>query len=155
MKKIYLVLIIVLTAALASFSTAFAQAESLQLTITRDWGYGGFNGDIQGTFSMKVSGPPDLVRVEFFIDGMKIGEANKAPFNLQFNTDHYAAGTHVLSAVGTTTGGSRLGSNKFNPIFISAEDSNKKMLTMVIPILAVAAFFVLRGVNKRTKEIAT
>ena len=60
--------------------------------MSRDFGYGGFNNDIQGLFSMKVTGPADLVRVVFYIDSDAIGEVIQAPFNLQFNTDNYPLG---------------------------------------------------------------
>ena len=47
-----------------------AQVSALTLSLSRDWGYGGFGGDIQGTFSFHAKGPADLARVEFYIDDL-------------------------------------------------------------------------------------
>ena len=84
---------------------AFAQTSQLTLRISRDWGYGGLNGDIEGLFSMQASGPADLRRVDFFIDNSQIGEVVQAPFNLQFNLGQsasmaLAAAEFVPSATG-------------------------------------------------------
>jgi ribosomal protein L32 len=138
MKNIRLAFFSALIACLVTISIVLAQAESLNLTLTRDWGYSGFNGEVQGTCTIKVSGPTSLSRVDFFLDGTKIGEASQPPFNLQFVTDNYPAGAHILSAVGTTSDGGKLSSNQLNTTFISNADSGKKMVGIIVPILAVA-----------------
>ena len=53
------------------FSTpALAQEKDpgISLKLNRDFGYGGFGGEIQGTFSLNASGPDELVEIQFFID---------------------------------------------------------------------------------------
>jgi hypothetical protein len=137
MKRLLIMLTLALFASLFLFSAVSAQGEALELTLSRDWGYGGFNNDIQGTFSMKVKGPSDLVRVEFFIDETRIGEAVSAPFNLQFVTDNYPPGIHSLSAVGTTSGGQVLTSNIITANFVTKEDSSRAGWTFILPILAL------------------
>ena len=42
--------------------------DELLLSLSRDFGYSSGTGRIQGTFSMKASGPEDLERVVFYID---------------------------------------------------------------------------------------
>jgi hypothetical protein len=138
MKKFRWIVLLSLAACLINFSTVFAQGDVLKLSLSRDWGYGGFNNDIQGTFSMKVSGPSNLSRVEFYIDDTKMGEVNKSPFNLQFNTDKYPAGVHVLRAVGITSDGSRLNSNQLKTVFVSAAEGSSKTFSIMIPILVVS-----------------
>jgi hypothetical protein len=114
-----------------------AQEESLSLTLTRDWGYGGFGGDIQGTFSFRVRGPNDLERVEFYIDETMIGEVTQAPFDLQFVTDDYPVGDHELYAVGHTARGTVLRSNSAFRTFVSAAEGGKAALNFLIPLFAV------------------
>jgi hypothetical protein len=124
-------------AALVFTTAAFARDETLKMTLSRDFGYGGFNNDIQGTFSFHVSGPADLERVEFYIDQEKIGEDTAAPFSLQFVTDNYPLGAHDLYAVGFTTGGLTLRSNTAQRIFVTAAEGGQAGLRFVLPLLVV------------------
>jgi hypothetical protein len=137
MKKISWILILTLASLLATFSIVQAQGEELKLGMSRDWGYGGFGNDIQGTFSLKASGPANLARVEFFIDETKIGEVSQAPYNLQFLTDNYPAGLRSLYAVGTTRDGKQLTSNKISAVFLSKADADQKSGTIILPILVL------------------
>jgi hypothetical protein len=137
MKNLSLSILIAWTACLAVFTVVFAQGNELNLSITRDWGFANFNSEIQGVFTLKGSGPANLTRIEFYIDAKKIGEASRPPFNLQFTTDNYPAGAHILRAVGTTSNGSKLDSNKLNATFISAGESGKMMTSLLIPLLAI------------------
>jgi DNA-directed RNA polymerase subunit RPC12/RpoP len=133
MKKIRIALLIVALESLLAVTAAFAQTEELTLRMSRDFGYGGFNNDIQGLFSMKVTGPADLARVVFYIDSTAIGEVTQAPFNLQFNTDNYPLGQHELYAVGYSSSGQQYSSNVINSNFVPASESTK----IVIPILVI------------------
>ena len=94
-------LIVLITPALAQ------DASQLVLKLNRDFGYSSGTGQIQA-FSMRVSGPESLVRVEFLIDGNTIGEATAPPFNLRFDTGQFDLGTHSLSANGYTADGTEL-----------------------------------------------
>jgi hypothetical protein len=137
MKKIRISLIIGTILILMSVTAVLAQATELTLKMSRDWGYGGFNGDIQGLFSMKITGPADLVKVIFFIDEASIGEVTQAPFNLQFNTDNYPNGAHVMSAIGYSSNGQEYHSNVITGNFVPASEGNKAALGMVVPVLVI------------------
>lgn len=137
MKYLKPTMLLALVLSLSAVITVFAQDDTLVLSLSRDWGYGGFAGDIQGTFTMKASGPATLVKVEFFIDETKIGQANTMPFNLQFVTDNYPAGNHALYAIGTTTNGTTLTSKKIIATFLSKDASNKAIFGTIGPILAI------------------
>jgi hypothetical protein len=139
MKKMTLSLLFALTFVLLAISAVFAQTETLQLSLSRDWGYGGFNNDIQGTFSMHVKGPDSLVKVEFFIDDTKIGEDIQAPFALQFITDSYDLGWHTMSAVGYTSGGQQLKSNSITANFVEPQSVGK----FIFPVLAIVVVAIL------------
>ena len=82
MKKIRFAGLMAILLGFISVLPVFAQTGLLTLSLSRDWGYGGLNGDIEGLFSMHVSGPAGLARVEFYIDEIKIGQVSQAPFNL-------------------------------------------------------------------------
>ena len=64
---------------------AFAQTEvdQLSLRLSRDFGYSSGTGDIQGNFSLRASGPENLVRVGFFMDDQLMGEITEPPFRLR------------------------------------------------------------------------
>jgi len=149
MKKIkfilYLLLVLVL---MVPSTTARAQEDSpvITLTLTKDMGYGGFGGDIQGTFSMKASGPNELVEVQFFIDNTLIGTDSEAPFRIQFHTDNFNPGIHSFRAVGILADGSELHSNQFSRNFLSGESAAEVTITLVVTILAAVLGISLIGV---------
>jgi hypothetical protein len=118
---------------------AFAQTSQLTLRMSRDWGYGALNGDIEGLFSMHVSGSSDLRRVDFFIDNSQIGEVVKAPFNLQFNTDNYPLGIHRLYAIGYSTNGQEYRSNVISGNFVPQQSS----LKIILPLLGIVIVVLL------------
>jgi hypothetical protein len=143
MSKKSLIFVLACTIALLLPIIVHAQENELILKMSRDWGYGGLNGDIQGLFSMKVSGPADLVKVEFYIDGTLIGEDLEAPFSFQFNTDSYSPGIRELYAMGYTAGGQVYQSNLITANFVTAADGNKASLSIVLPILSIAFVAIL------------
>jgi DNA-directed RNA polymerase subunit RPC12/RpoP len=139
MKHVKFSLMIAAFISLLAVGTVFAQTqtEALTLKLSRDFGYSGFSGDIQGTFSMHVIGPADLVRVVFYIDSTAIGEDTQAPFALQFVTDNYPAGQHEMYAVGYSSNGQEYQSNLITQTFVSAAQGNKATMQIVIPVLVV------------------
>ena len=137
MKKIIAAILITILVSLAFISVVSAQSEELTLSLSRDFGYGGFNGDIQGTFSVKAKGPANLDRVQFFLDETLLGEDTEAPFAIQFVTDNYPNGAHVLSAVGYTADGKQLKSQTISALFVSKQEGGLAAIKMIVPILAV------------------
>jgi hypothetical protein len=137
MKNIRLAFVLALLAGLIVALPVLAQEETLTLSLSRDWGYGGFGGDIQGTFSFHARGPANLTRVEFYIDDLKIGEDTAAPFDLQFVTDNYPLGAHELYAVGYTEDGKTIRSNSYTRNFVPASEGGTAALKIVIPLLVV------------------
>ncbi len=137
MKNIKWTFLLALLLSLLAVTAASAQTGELTLKMTRDWGYGGFNGDIQGLFSMKVTGPADLAKVVFYIDETVIGEVAQSPFNLQFNTDNYPLGQHELYAVGYSASGQEYRSNVIQATFVPASVGSKTALSFIIPIVVI------------------
>jgi len=139
MKKKRIALFLIVFVSLLIANTVFAQTGQLTLSMSRDWGYGGFNGDIEGLFSMRANGPADLARVEFYIDSTKIGEVNQPPFNLQFNTDDYPLGNHQLYAIGYSTSGQEYRSNVIPANFVPKQST----LKFLLPVLGVVVAAIL------------
>ena len=137
MKKFLAAIFIAILVSLTFISVISAQSEELTLSLSKDFGSGGFNGDIQGTFTVKASGPANLERVQFFLDDTLLGEDTESPFAIQFVTDNYPTGAHVFTAVGFTKDGKRIGSKTMSAVFMSKEEASAVSLKMVVPILAV------------------
>jgi hypothetical protein len=137
MRKIGIAWGLALVAVLLLVSTSLAQAETLTLSLSRDWGYGGFGGDIQGTFSFHARASSTISRVEFYIDELKIGEDTSAPFDLQFVTDNYPVGAHELYAIGFTADDRSIRSQSIRATFVSATEGGQAAMKFIIPLFAV------------------
>ena len=115
------------------------------ISLSRDFGYGGLDGKIQGTFSVRASGPDDLERVEFLIDDQIVFNDNEAPFQYQFHTSDYELGDRRFAARGYTLDGRILKSNEFVRNFISSEEGWGTTVKIVVPLLIAVAVFSLVG----------
>ena len=120
---------------LASAAAAQAEEPRLTLRLRRYFGYGGFGGEIQGTFRLIVNGPADLKRVVFWMDAQQIGEDTESPFELQFETGNFAPGPHTMRAVGYTAGGLELHSNEAHAKFLTAEEAERATTGIIVPLL--------------------
>ena len=147
MRKICSILILSVILSILTVTTGLAQSEGLKLTMSRDWGYGGFNNDIQGLFSMHISGPDDLIRVEFYIDEEIIGEDSESPFVFQFMTDSYPLGVHSLYAIGSTSAGLKLESNIVSATFVPASKGTETAKRILIPVLGLVLLAILLSVG--------
>ena len=121
--------------------------ESLQLRLKRDFGYGSGQA-IQGIFTLKATGPENLQKVEFFIDGQSLAVDTEAPFEVQFSTDSYPLGIHNMYATGFTENGVDLVSNSIQMEFVSAEEGWQAGFKLAGPIfllifLILAASFLV------------
>ena len=61
-------------------------------------GYG-----IQGLFTVHVTGPDDLIYVEFYLDDVLQKNDTESSFSWQFNTDDYETGKHTIKIIGYST----------------------------------------------------
>lgn len=137
MKK-RLILIAVWLSFLLPVGRSLAQEEpALRLSLLRNFG-SSLGSSIQGTFTYRVSGPDDLERVVFLMDGEIIGEDAEAPFRWQFKTDDFPLGVHTMSATGYTIDGRTLQSNSIQRQFISGSQSNSLLFWVLIPIIVLA-----------------
>jgi len=116
-------------------TTAAAQEPELTLRLSRTWGYGGPNGDIQGTFTFKADGPENLTSVEFYIDDALVGRVTEPPWHLRFVTDDYPLGQHRLYAIGATSDGQTLRSNVLVRNFVPASEAWKFIIKFGVPLL--------------------
>ena len=128
---------------LLGFGIVYAQGDDITLKLSRDFGFASGTGKIQGLFSMKVTSSTQLSEVEFYIDSKSIGKDTIEPFKLQFNTDDFAPGVHSLFAIGQTLEGKELITREEMTEFISAQESKKATLTIIVPILGLALIAVI------------
>ena len=110
------------------------QEEPLQIRLKRDWGYSSGTGKVQGTFSIRSTGPEDISRVVFFLDDQNLGEVSEPPFNLQFKTDDYPLGVHQIHATGFTDAGVELSSNIIRVEFVPAGEGMDFVKNIILPI---------------------
>jgi len=114
---------------------AYGQEDTeLELTVRRAFGYRG--GDaIQGSFSLEVEGPAELVEVTFLIDGETMAQDLEPPFEHSFRTSEYSLGFHRLMAIGRLAGGRELHSAERSFEFVSAEAGWAAAGRIVAPLL--------------------
>ncbi|MBN2387816.1 MAG: hypothetical protein JXB85_12430 [Anaerolineales bacterium] len=146
MKKITNAFVLATILCLLAVTTSLAQDEELSLRLSRDFGFSSGTGDIQGTFSMRASGPDDLERVEFYIDETMIFEDVEGPFRVQFTTDSYPAGVHSMVAIGYLTDGSELHSRVVQVNFVSADEGWQSAMRMIGPVLGIVVVAILLSV---------
>src|SRR5512133_3462259 len=144
MKKNCFYVFLVLLAILGFVTPASAQAvQELQFSVSRDFGSSDGTGNIQGTFSMKVTGPSNLMKVQFYIDNTIIAEDTEPPFQVQFVTDDYAPGKHSMHAIGYTGDGRERRTREMAFNYMTAEESQQRGLKIAVPILALVFIWVL------------
>lgn len=146
MKRVVLVLLLLAVFSLAAGPVKAQEADqTLVLDFNRDFGYGGFSGDIQGQFSLKVSSPTDLVRVEYYLDDELVFNSSQPPFSWQFNTANFPAGRHTFRAVGYKADGSLVQAEPFTRLFLTSEQAWSKTGDMLVPILVLIGVVTLAG----------
>ena len=123
MKRLPLCLLLLLSAflpaAVARAQDGGESGERLALRLNRDFGYS-LGSQMQGRFSYQVNAPDDVVRVDFLLDGERLGSDSQRPFRFAFNTGDHATAWHTLSAVGYTADGRALPSNQLRRRFVPA-----------------------------------
>lgn len=134
-KSLSILLVLAIVLLYAVVPAAAQDNTGLRLSLSRDFGYSSGRGQIQGTFSMRASGPTNLSRVTFYLDDDPLGEATAEPFRLRFVTDNYPLGIHTLYAIGVTSDGRELRSNEIRAEFVSADESWQAAGRILGPIL--------------------
>ncbi len=145
-KSITFVLMLMLVFVLVIPVTAQNEIETLVLGFNRDWGYGGFGGEIQGRFSLRVKSPEDIVRVEYYLDGELVYEGTEFPFKWQFNTAEFSEGRHTFSAIGYKADGKEVRADSFDRIFLTAERAWSETGNFVVPVLVIVGIATVLGV---------
>lgn len=145
MKKILLICVFLSTLLPPFAVSAQTDEETLSLRLSRDWGFGA-GAQIQGKFSLRVSGPDDIVKVDFIIDGEVVYTSTEAPFRYQFDTDAFPPGMHTLTAIGYKADGAPIYGPEFVRQFLSAEEASSSTAKLVIPLLGVVGLISVIGI---------
>jgi hypothetical protein len=146
MRTMTAFLIVVLT--LLAFTPASAQGEdpALVLSLNRDFGYGGLDSSIEGLFTVGVSNPAGLSRVEFYLDEVLMATVDTEPFRFQFSTSNYAPGVHTLYALGYTAEGVLQHSNEITRTFLTKEQSQGAVVGLILPVVGGVLLVMALGV---------
>jgi hypothetical protein len=119
----------------------------LQLTLIRNFGYGGF-GRIQGNFTLRIDDPhEELVRIEFYLDDELITTVNQEPYQFKFHTNTFPEGNHTLSAAGFFEDGTRVESNRISKVFLSSDQAWSETQQLIVPILLFTAAITVLGLG--------
>lgn len=147
-KKFAALLISSIILVASSVSALAAQGEPvLQLSLVRNFGYGGFT-KIQGDFTLKVSSPPaDLQEVSFFIDDQLLAVDSSSPFQAKFQTADFLPGEHRLTARGTLESGGAVDSNAITKIFLSSSDAWAETSGILVPLLVGTGLLTIAGLG--------
>jgi len=94
--KIFFLIPLMAVAVVSSFMVVVEAAPTVQLSLRRDWGYGGFGGDINGRFTAIAQVSSDVTRVEFYLDQSFILNVSQSPFEWRFDTKDYPLGEHTI-----------------------------------------------------------
>lgn len=135
-RRLSLLFVVLALGIVAPNAAAQTSATSLELRLAKVNGFS-LGGRIQGRFRLIASGPADLSRVTFLIDGAPIGEASTSPFRITFDTGTYGLGRHLLSAVATSASGETLESDVLTVEFVSSDEARRSTLQLVGPVLAI------------------
>jgi hypothetical protein len=129
-----------LISALAYPVYAQDDSEQLNLSLVKVFGYSsGFSRiqEMQGTFALTASGPANLERVVFYIDGNVMAEVQQPPYRVQFQTESFDLGRHTIKAVGYTSGGQEISSREIQTNFVTAGEGLSAAGRIIIPILVI------------------
>jgi hypothetical protein len=145
----FLAILLIIFAAIPTVTHAQEEPQ-LSISLLRNFGTA-IGNNIKGTFTIRAQGPETLQSVTFYLDGAPMGTVTAAPFNLQFNTDNYPPGTHIITAVGTTSAAQELHSNSITRNFLTPADNIKGILLLVVPLilLIIAIRLVTNWIAKR------
>lgn len=136
----------IVLAALLSATPAAAQTPEpgYRLHSQRLFGYGGFGGDVRGSFRFSVSGPADNIQsVTYLIDGQPMATVSQPPFSFDFQTGSYPDGWHQFAAQITTREGSQVTTPATSLNFLSAAQQNSSMGKILIPLFGGVALVML------------
>ena len=146
MRKVAFTFLVLLGLVINLTALVFAQSEEYRLNLHRNFGYSS-GSQIRGLFSIDVIGPANIKTITYRIDGQVMAQVVTSPFGYSFQTSHFSAGWHDLSADIETLDGRTIttGSKRFE--FVTAEQETSGVINIVIPILGgvLALFAIILG----------
>jgi len=93
-------------------------------------------------FTVKVTGPPGLIKVEFYLDDILQKNDTTNPFIWQFNTDEHQSGEHVFRIAGYSNDDS--GEKEFTENFITTTDP--VFLTLLLGSIGFVIVFLVMAI---------
>jgi hypothetical protein len=142
MKKFLFALAMACLVLVAGASVTGAQGNELELLLTKNMGLA-LGDQIQGSFTLSVSGPEDMTSVTYMIDGNEMATVTQAPLRYSFSTDSYAPGRHTFSATAKTTSGQTLKSNVIDVEIVTLAAGLQAGTRVLIPIFGVVLVIIV------------
>lgn len=140
--------LLVVFLALAAPAAAQTPVPAYHLRSQRLFGYGGFGGDIRGTFQLSVTGPTEMIQsVTYQIDDQPMATVSQSPYSLTFQTETYPDGWHQVTALVATRDGHTVTTNALSFNFVSAQQENNQMGKILIPLFGGIALVLVISVG--------
>jgi len=146
LRNIFFGLLILTFLMMPISASAQEETEGIDLSVVKLFGYRVGN-TIQGRFGLRISGPDDLNRVEFYIDDEILFQDEEAPFQYNFDTGETITGKHTIKAIGYTQDGRILSSEIGTYTILTADEASEGLQKFMIPLLiGVVVLMVTAGV---------
>ncbi|HEX9018668.1 MAG TPA: Ig-like domain-containing protein [Anaerolineaceae bacterium] len=127
---------IIMILALAAPAAAQTPVPAYTVHSRRLFGYGGFSGEIRGTFRFSVSGPSENIQsVTYLMDGQSMAVVSQAPYSLDFQTESYPNGWHQITALVATRDGQQVTTPAIALNFLSAGQQGSAFGKIIIPLM--------------------
>jgi hypothetical protein len=146
-KKLFMLMIMAIF--LSACGAQSRVQDTPEIQISRNFGYSSLSkNEIQGNFTIAYSGPSNVKRVVFMMDGRPVAEKDSEyPYTFKFDTGSYSLGEHIISVVGYTQEGAALPAKEIHVKFVSASEGLKAGLQIAIPVLGLVVLATIVGIG--------
>jgi hypothetical protein len=146
-KKLFMLMMMAILLSACGAQSRVQDIPGIQ--ISRNFGYSSLSkNEIQGNFTIAYSGPANVKRVVFMMDGKPVADKEgEYPYTFKFDTGSYSLGEHTISVVGYTQEGLALPAKEINVKFVSAGEGVKAGLQIAIPILGLVLLAIIVGIG--------
>ncbi|OGO15072.1 MAG: hypothetical protein A2Z14_05310 [Chloroflexi bacterium RBG_16_48_8] len=145
LRTIFLGLLFLVFLLMPIGASAQEDGERIDLWVVKIFGFRVGN-KLQGRIGLRIGGPEDLSRVEFYLDAEMLIRDDEAPFRYDFSTGDITPGQHTIRAIGYTQDGRALPSEIGTYTILSADEAVEGIQKYMIPLLIGAvAFLAIAG----------
>ncbi len=118
---------------------------TIKYNVSRNLGMG-FGPFIQGTFTIQVKEPDDLMRVEFYLDDVLKKNDTSHPFSWKFDTSSFGSGAHEFKITGYSS--NNQGTVTYSKTVVSLYATIFLVVCFVLLVIAVK-YVIIPALKKR------